>query len=217
MNSEHFNQLTNVVSNVSRETFDDLMAYKALVKKWQPHINLIANATVPEIWSRHILDSAQLFDLAPREAVSWLDIGSGGGFPGIVLAILLKGRCKSSGISAHMNMVESNGKKVAFLRTVSAALDLPVTVHQARIEDSYDAILTPDIITARALASLTILFEFIHPWFGMTTFALLQKGRDYAREVSESGAQWQFNLIQHKSIIDEDSVILEVRELRPVM
>jgi len=208
MSDQRFLQLSKIVLNVSRETFDDLCTYETLVRKWQPHINLIANKTLPDLWERHILDSAQLFPLQ-AEAMNWLDLGSGSGFPAIVLAIFLKARGTGS-----IELIESNGKKAAFLRTVIAALSLPATVHNIRIEDSYGIIRQPDVITARALASLSRLFDFIKPVVNSQTIALMQKGRDYLCELDEVAAQWIFDLIKHTSVVDEDSVILEIRNLR---
>jgi len=208
MNDQHFMQLLKIVPNVSRETFHDLYIYETLVRKWQPHINLIANATLPDLWQRHILDCAQLFPLQP-EAENWLDLGSGGGFPGIVIAIFLKAQGKG-----HISLVESNGKKTAFLRTVIATLSLPATVYNMRIEYNYSDILFPDVVTARALTSLSGLLNFIVPLMSHKTVALMQKGRDYMHELDEVSAKWQFNLIKHISVVNEDSVILEIRNLR---
>jgi len=110
MKSEHFTRLSQLILGVSRETFEDLCRYETFIYKWQSHINLVARSTVSDLWSRHIFDSAQLFPLQIK-AQNWLDLGSGGGFPGIVIAILLKGRG-----TGHIDLVESNGKKAAFLR-----------------------------------------------------------------------------------------------------
>ncbi|MHC5306079.1 16S rRNA (guanine(527)-N(7))-methyltransferase RsmG [Bartonella sp. LJL80] len=201
-------RLSQIVPSVSRETTERLLAFEAMVVKWQAKINLVANATLPKLWTRHILDSAQIYPLKSN-AKTWCDIGSGGGFPSIVTAIFLK---QSGG--SHIDLVESNGKKVAFLRTVIAELDLPATVHQCRIEDSYSEFGEPEVITARALASLDQLLSLSAPWLMHGSTALFQKGRDYASEVAEANANWTFNLIKHDSKIDEQSVILEITDLR---
>ncbi|CAM1630487.1 16S rRNA (guanine(527)-N(7))-methyltransferase RsmG [Bartonella apihabitans] len=206
---EKYLTLKEIVHSVSRETAASLMAFEEAVKKWQSHINLIANATLPELWTRHILDSAQIAALQP-DAKNWCDIGSGGGFPGIVTAILLK---EKSGF--HIDLVESNSKKAAFLRSVSAEFNLPATVHTCRIETSYIHIKKPEIITSRALASLGKLFELTLPWFEQGATALFQKGRDYKKEMAEAEQNWTFNSIIHQSKIDSQSVILEISKINP--
>lgn len=206
---EKYLTLKEIVPSVSRETAASLMAFKEAVKKWQSHINLIANATLPELWTRHILDSAQIAALQP-DAKNWCDIGSGGGFPGIVTAILLK---EKSGF--HIDLVESNSKKAAFLRSVSAEFNLPATVHTCRIETSYIHIKKPEIITSRALASLGKLFELTLPWFEQGATALFQKGRDYKKEMAEAEQNWTFNSVIHQSKIDRQSVILEISKINP--
>ncbi|WP_295880115.1 16S rRNA (guanine(527)-N(7))-methyltransferase RsmG [uncultured Bartonella sp.] len=206
---EKYLTLKKIVPSVSRETAASLMAFEEAVKKWQSHINLIANATLPELWTRHILDSAQIAALQPQ-AKNWCDIGSGGGFPGIVTAILLK---EQSGF--HIDLVESNSKKAAFLRSVSAEFNLPATVHTCRIETSYIHIKKPEIITSRALASLEKLFELTLPWFEQGATALFQKGRDYKKEMAEAEQNWEFNSVVHQSKIDSQSVILEISKINP--
>lgn len=216
MRDADFSQLQKIVPNVSRETFSDFCAYEALLRKWQPHINLVANATLPNLWQRHILDSVQLFPLQ-KTAIHWLDLGSGGGFPALVLAIMLKAQNRENTGSAFIDLVESNGKKAAFLQTVIAALSLPARVHNKRIESCYEDIAAPDVITARALADLSTLFTLIFPWCQKKTVALLQKGRDYERECEEAGAKWSFDLVTYNSAMNEESVILEIRHLHPVI
>lgn len=206
---EKYLTLKEIVHSVSRETAASLMAFEEAVKKWQSHINLIANATLPELWTRHILDSAQIAALQP-DAKNWCDIGSGGGFPGIVTAILLK---EKSGF--HIDLVESNSKKAAFLRSVSAEFNLPATVHTCRIETSYIHIKKPEIITSRALASLGKLVELTLPWFEQGATALFQKGRDYKKEMAEAEQNWEFNSVVHQSKIDSQSVILEISKINP--
>ena len=206
---EKYLTLKKIVPSVSRETAASLMTFEEAVKKWQSHINLIANATLPELWTRHILDSAQIAALQPQ-AKNWCDIGSGGGFPGIVTAILLK---EQSGF--HIDLVESNSKKAAFLRSVSAEFNLPATVHTCRIETSYIYIKKPEIITSRALASLEKLFKLTLPWFEQGATALFQKGRDYKKEMTEAEQNWTFNSVIHQSKIDSQSVILEISKINP--
>ncbi|MBV2142024.1 16S rRNA (guanine(527)-N(7))-methyltransferase RsmG [Falsochrobactrum sp. TDYN1] len=203
-----FESLRSVVPSVSRETTERLIAFEALFHKWSKAINLASPSTLVDLWNRHILDSAQIFPLASH-ASHWLDLGSGGGFPGIVTACFLK---EVSG--ASIDLVESAGKKAAFLRTATGHLDVPARVHSARIEAMWGKIETPEIVTARALASLNDLFRLAEPWLTSGSRALFQKGRDYQREIDESRVGWSFDLVQHQSAIDPASVILEISNLR---
>lgn len=205
-----YSSLKTVVPNVSRETTDRLIAFEALFRKWSSAINLASPSTLADLWNRHILDSAQIFQLAP-EATRWLDLGSGGGFPGIVTACFLKDRP-----GAAIDLVESVRKKAAFLQTAAGHLNVPAHVHSSRIEAMWDKIETPQVITARALASLNVLFELAEPWLTNGSKALFQKGRDYQREIDESRVGWSFDLVQHESAIDNSSVILEISNLRRI-
>ncbi|ABM45326.1 ribosomal RNA small subunit methyltransferase G [Bartonella bacilliformis Peru38] len=205
---QKYQELLNMLPSVSRETMENLIQFESLIIQWNAHINLISAATVPFLWTRHILDSAQIYPLY-SQCLHWCDLGSGGGFPAIVIAIFLKEKQKG-----HIDLIESNGKKVAFLRTVIAQLNLPATVYHCRIEDVYQKINAPEIITARGLASLNTLLQLTFPWLKQKTIALLQKGRDYAIEVENAYANWRFNLLKHQSKIDENSVILEISHVR---
>lgn len=203
-----FESLKAVVPAVSRETADRLIAFEELFRKWSKAINLASPSTLNELWTRHILDSAQLFPLA-SDAKNWLDIGSGGGFPGIVTACFLADQPGSA-----IDLIESAGKKAAFLRTASGHLNVPARIHSARIEAMWRKIETPQVVTARALASLNDLFGLAEPWLTNGAKALFQKGRDYQREIDESRVGWSFDLVQHQSAIDQASVILEISNLR---
>ncbi|OPB35689.1 16S rRNA (guanine(527)-N(7))-methyltransferase RsmG [Bartonella taylorii] len=205
---QKYQALLNIVPSVSRETMEDLIQFEALIIQWNKHINLISSTTIPVLWTRHILDSAQIYPLHSN-FLHWCDLGSGGGFPAIVIAIFLKQ--KKAG---HIDLVESNGKKVAFLRMVIAQLNLPAKVYHCRIEDVYQKIKKPEVITARGLASLDALLQLIFPLFTKKTIALLQKGRDYATEIKNASANWRFDLLKHKSKIDESSIILEISHVR---
>ncbi|MGO1162269.1 16S rRNA (guanine(527)-N(7))-methyltransferase RsmG [Brucella pseudogrignonensis] len=205
-----YSSLKKIVPVVSRETTERLMAFEQLFRKWSAAINLASPSTLADLWNRHILDSAQIFPLAP-EAKRWLDLGSGGGFPGIVTACFLK---EIPG--ASIDLVESAGKKAAFLRTTAGYVGVPARVHSERIEAMWDKIETPEVVTARALASLNLLFELSEPWLTNGSKALFQKGRDYQREIDESRVGWSFDLVQHESAIDTSSVILEISNLRRI-
>jgi len=201
-------RLQEVLSHVSRETVDNLCGFEELFRKWSKAINLASPSTLDQLWERHIVDSAQLFDMAPN-AKSWLDLGSGGGFPGVVLAILLKERP-----GGRIDLVESNGKKAAFLRTAIGQFSAPGTVHAARIDAVWTKIRNPEIITARALASLSDLFVLAEPWLTAGATALFQKGRDYCREIEESRDVWSFDLVERASVVDGDSVVLQISNLQ---
>ena len=203
-----FESLKAIVPAVSRETADRLIAFEELFRKWSKAINLASPSTLNELWTRHILDSAQLFPLA-SDAKNWLDIGSGGGFPGIVTACFLADQPGSA-----IDLIESAGKKAAFLRTAAGHLNVPARIHSARIEAMWQKIETPQVVTARALASLNDLFGLAEPWLTNGAKALFQKGRDYQREIDESRVGWSFDLVQHQSAIDQASVILEISNLR---
>lgn len=205
---DRYVQLCDVAGNVSRETFGRIEAFESEFRRWSARINLSAPSTLPDLWSRHILDSAQLMPLAP-DAKVWLDIGSGGGFPGAIVAILLKDRHGSS-----ISLVESNRKKAAFLQTVLATAKAPATVYPVRIEDSVDKVPKPDVITARALAPLDLLLQLAEPWLTKGARALFHKGRDYAAEIEKCHDDWQFDLVEHRSVIDGDSVILDISGLK---
>lgn len=197
-------EIRDVAGTVSRETLERLEAFETEFLKWSTRINLAAPSTLDALWSRHILDSAQLAALKP-DAMSWLDLGSGGGFPGAVMAILLGERP-----GASIELVESNHKKAAFLRSVLGSLGAPATVHIRRIEEATDVCGNAEIVTARALAPLPRLLELASPWLTAGAVGLFHKGRDYAAEVAESGDGWQFDLIEHRSKIDPASRILEL-------
>ena len=208
MTDPDFDEFRFVSGSVSRETFEDLKAFESIFRKWAARINLVAPSTLADTWRRHILDSAQLARIRP-DALHWLDLGSGGGFPGAVIAILLKERP-----GASIDLVESSGKKAAFLRTSMAQLAAPARVHAERIEEVPGRVGVPDVLTARALAPLSKLLTLAEPWLSAGTCGLFHKGREYSTEIKESSADWDYDLVNHKSLIDADSVILEVSKLR---
>jgi len=202
--------LQEAAGPVSRETFDRLVAFEQLFLKWNRSINLAAPSTLDDVWRRHILDSAQLARIAPQ-AKRWVDLGSGGGFPGLVLAFLLAER-----EGAAIDLVESNRKKASFLQAVIGQFGLPARVVARRIDDSYPLVLEPEIVTARALAALPALLDLSAPWLTKGATALFHKGRDYRTEVEESTHRWGFYLVEHPSMTDPHGVILELSELRTV-
>lgn len=208
MTTRDFEQFCFVSGSVSRETFEHLLAFESLFRKWAARINLVAPSTLIDLWTRHILDSAQLPRLKPN-AQRWLDLGSGGGFPGAIIAILLKERP-----GASIDLVESNSKKAAFLRSALAEFAAPARVHVERIEAMPGRVLSPEVVTARALAPLGRLLALCEPWLAAGASGLFHKGREYMSEVEESAAEWRYDLVKHTSLIDARSVILEVSGLR---
>lgn len=198
---------------VSRETQARLQHFIELFQKWAKTINLVAPSTIEDVWRRHIADSAQIFQLHPQPG-QWLDLGSGGGFPGIVTAIFLAEQGEG-----HVDLVESSQKKAAFLRVCLRECEARGAVHAVRIEEAPKTIHHADIVSARALAELDLLFEYISPWAerNRNIRLLLHKGRDYEREVEKARGRWQFDLVKHSSVVERDSVILDVTDLRPRM
>lgn len=173
----------------SDQALERLTIYAALVAKWQKAINLVAPNTLPQLWERHFLDSAQLLPLAPDGTTRWLDLGSGGGFPGLVMAAL--------GIET-VHLVESDQRKATFLREAARAMGLGgyVTVHMKRIEAVEPEILhaamggAPQVISARALASLKDLIPLAHRLAGPDTVYLFPKGRQAGDELTEARRYW---------------------------
>ncbi|NTH79095.1 16S rRNA (guanine(527)-N(7))-methyltransferase RsmG [Agrobacterium rhizogenes] len=191
---------------VSRETQGRLQHFAELFQKWAKTINLVAPSTVDDLWRRHIADSAQIFQLHPKPA-RWVDLGSGGGFPGIITAILL-----AEQRDGHVDLVESNQKKAAFLRVCLRECEARGAVHAVRIEEAPKIVADCDVISARALAELDMLLDYAAPWVerNENLRLLLHKGRDYEREVHKARGRWEFDLVKHNSVVESDSVILEL-------
>jgi 16S rRNA (guanine527-N7)-methyltransferase len=179
---------------VSRETAARLDRYVALLLEWQAKTNLVAPSTLPNLWTRHISDSLQLLTLAPSAKV-WVDLGSGGGFPGVVLACAL---AETSGATVHL--VERNGKKAAFLREALRVTNASGTVHLADIGDYVDRIGSKvDCVTARAVAPLHQLIGFVEPLVSRGAKALFLKGQDVEAELTEATKYWNIKPHLHPS------------------
>lgn len=196
---------------VSRETIDKLLAYEALLRQWQKTINLVAPSTLESIWSRHFADSAQLLALAPPDARRWLDLGSGAGFPGLVLAIMLGGR-----EGAKVTLVESDSRKAAFLAEVGRRTGAPVDIRPERIEKiaTQSKLGAVDVITARALAPLPRLLDLAAPAFSPETLGLFLKGREAQAEVDAARARWTFETTLLPSLTDGGGRIVQIRALQ---
>lgn len=204
MNGEKLAELERIAGTVSRETFERLLAFEKLFVKWASRIDLVSPSTMPDIWQRHILDSAQLLRLAP-DALDWVDLGSGGGFPGAVVAILVADRP-----DGHVRLVESNNKKCAFLRTALVELGFRPEVYPIRIETAITGWKPPQIVTARALAPLSKLVAMTEPWLAAGTRALFHKGGEYRGEIKLAHDTWNLDLIEHPSKVDPHGVILDI-------
>lgn len=199
--------------NVSRETLEALKLYGDLLTQWQQKFNLVSRSSIPDMWHRHFLDSAQILDYAPKTNPVWMDFGSGAGFPGLVVAILLRER--GGGV---VHVVESTGKKAKFLqevvdRTIGRDTGVEVHVHRERVEEM--DLLDVDVISARALASLNRLFTWSHRFAGPESIFLFPKGQDVDQELTEAAKYWNIDLDKYSSRTDPQAVILRVNHLTP--
>jgi 16S rRNA (guanine527-N7)-methyltransferase len=191
--------------DVSRETLDRLTAYADLLVKWNARINLVSPDSIPNLWDRHIADSAQLFRFIPQNTPNLLDVGSGAGFPGLVLAIMG---------ARDVHLVESDQRKVAFMREAARAAAIQVTFHPERIEKL--APFGAGVITARALAPLGQLLDWTAPFRGPETVCLFLKGQTVEAELTDAHKQWTMVLDRQKSLTDPTGTILALREVRRV-
>lgn len=201
------------VGAVSRETVNRLTIYVELLKRWQLAQNLVAPSTLSEVWLRHIADSAQVHFALPA-ARRWVDFGSGAGFPGLVTAILLQG-CAGCDIKPPMvYLIESNQKKVAFLRTVIRETGCPAEVHPARIEEVMSTWNEPvEGVSARALAPLVELCGFAEGLVDRGATAIFHKGKNFQEEIEVASHAWDMNLLERKSLIDPDSRLLVISRI----
>jgi 16S rRNA (guanine527-N7)-methyltransferase len=195
---------------VSRETWERLDRFVALLLKWQTTTQLVASSTLSDLWVRHVGDSHQLVGLASPAALTWVDLGSGGGFPGLVLACALADRA-----GATVHLVESNAKKAAFLREAVRVTDAPGIVHNMRIEKfAEDFQGRMDVITARALAPLPRLLDYCASLWTTGTQALLLKGQDVEVELTEATEYWKIEHTLMPSRTDPKARIVIVRMLQ---
>ncbi|MGR3395354.1 MULTISPECIES: 16S rRNA (guanine(527)-N(7))-methyltransferase RsmG [Paracoccaceae] len=193
--------------DVSRETGEKLSAFASLVRKWSPAINLVSKSDLPYIETRHIADSLQLSDYIPRSGGIWADFGSGGGFPGIVTAIVAAEKAPD----LRFHLVESDQRKSTFLRTAARELALNVTVHSERIETL--APLAADIISARALAPLDTLLGYAARHLSANGRCLFLKGQMHESEIETAREHWRFDCDSRVSRTDPDARLLRVSHL----
>jgi 16S rRNA (guanine527-N7)-methyltransferase len=196
---------------VSRETVGRLEAYEALLKRWQKTINLVAPSTLTDIWHRHLADSAQVWGLRPAQAKHWLDLGSGAGFPGLVLAIM----AAEEGQTRH-TLIESDSRKAAFLREVARTTGVAVDILCSRIESGeIPAKVGPvDCVTARALAPLPKLLGLAAPFFASHTTGFFLKGREVATENEDAMRTWNYTAEFHPSVTDPQGRVVVVSALK---
>ena len=194
--------------NVSRDTQERLDIYLELLRKWSPKINLVSPASLKDAARRHFDDSLQIASLTPEGAKSWIDMGSGGGFPGAVVAIALAG----SGL--EITLIESDQRKAAFLRTVSRETKTPFKVIAQRIEDV--PAMNCNVVSARALAPLADLLEYAEPHLVPNGKALFMKGGSWRNEVRDAQKTWRFTCDAHTSMTNPDAAVLEIGGLSRV-
>ena len=187
---------------VSRETLSRLEAYAALLTQWSTRINLVGRETLPDLWRRHILDSAQLRPLIPDSARSLIDLGSGAGFPGLVLAIL--------GVPG-VELVEADSRRCAFLREAARITEAKVTLRPCRIQA-----VPPhpvDVVTARACAPLDRLLELAEPFLSLSTLCLFPKGERFEEELTLVREGWTMSVSVEQSLSDRRGVILRLQQV----
>src|SRR6204780_748305 len=195
---------------VSRETLDRLDRFVAVLLEWQQRMNLIASSTEPKLWTRHIADSLQLLALAPQARI-WLDLGSGAGFPGVVVACAL-----ADTPGARVHLVERSTKKAAFLREAVHATGAPAEAHAAGLEDFVENLAVPvDVVTARALAPLAALLTATYPLLKVGTLGLFPKGQDVDVELTEAAKCWSIQSSLGTSLTDPKARIVCVTGIRP--
>lgn len=196
--------------NVSRETFERLEIFADLLVKWNPRINLVAKSTISTLWDRHIRDSLQLSRILEHTAPVWADLGSGGGFPGLVIAIT----AAETGNPGQTILVESDQRKATFLRTVVRETGIKATVIAQRIEEVEP--LQADVLSARALSDLSTLLGFASGHLAAEGRCLFQKGKTWKSEVQSARSLWQFSYDAIPSETDSEAVVLNIKGLSRV-
>lgn len=194
------------MTGVSRETHEKLERFAALLEEWNSRINLISPRDVPQLWSRHIDDSLQLAPYIPQGA-RITDLGSGGGFPGLILAMATE---------SAVTMIESDQRKCAFLREASRVCGVKTTVVSKRIDRVDPQSVEADVVTARALASLTVLLGWAEPLLKKDGFCLFLKGRKTPDELTEAACDWHMTYETFPSRTHEDGVLLKLSDIKRV-
>ena len=190
-------------TGVSRETLAKLETYAECLLHWQPHMSLVGKGTLNDLWHRHFLDSAQLGKLCPSDRLRVVDLGSGAGFPGMVLSIMGQ---------SNVELLESNKRKCSFLGEVVRVTGATAHITNARFED-VNAPELADVVTARAVAPLSRLLGYCSPWLKHGGIALLHKGGTVEQELTQATKDWTMHVHKHQSQTDPSGVVLEIREL----
>jgi 16S rRNA (guanine527-N7)-methyltransferase len=190
--------------NVSQETRARLKAYVGMLEDWNARHNLVSPASLADVWNRHIWDSAQLVRYVPESAQTLADLGSGAGFPGLVLAELLRGR-------VHVTLFEATTKKCRFLEAVRDRLGLDTIIRNERTEAAAPQAF--DVVTARACAPLDKLLGYAQKFLGPESMCLFLKGQNVGAELTQARNSWKMKALQYKSLTDPSGTVLEIREL----
>jgi 16S rRNA (guanine527-N7)-methyltransferase len=193
-------------TNVSRETLARLKAYAGLLEDWNSRHNLVSTRSLEDLWRRHFWDSAQLAPLIPAKVRTIADLGSGAGFPGLVLAEMLRDK-------TAVTLFEATTKKCDFLKAAALRMELPVLIQHVRMEDVFPQAF--DVVTARACAPLPKLLSYAQHFVGPNSVCLLLKGQNVGAELTEAHKSWKMKVRQIPSLTDPSGVILELKELSP--
>ena len=196
--------------HVSRETFERLEHYLALLNKWNPKINLVSPTTLAEAWTRHFIDSAQVFDLAGGNSATWVDMGTGGGFPGMVIAIM----SAELQPNREMTMIESDQRKCAFLRNVAREAGVRAQVLSKRIDQVEPQ--NAGVVSARALAALPQLLDFARRHMAPDGIALFPKGQSWREEIAKARLSYSFQHEAIESKTNPEAVVLRIGEIEHV-
>ncbi|MEX5598223.1 16S rRNA (guanine(527)-N(7))-methyltransferase RsmG [Pseudophaeobacter sp. C1-32P7] len=189
--------------NVSRETLDRLKIFEQVLQKWNPKINLVSRNSLDDLWTRHIIDSVQVFRcVSPPN--HWVDMGSGGGLPGVIVAIM----AAEESPNTKVTLIESDQRKSAFLRTAARECGAKLTVISKRIEQADPQ--NADVLSARALADLSLLLEFSERHLSPTGTALFPKGANWKKEVDNARQRWRFDFEPITSLTEPDAVVLKI-------
>lgn len=200
---------------VSRETLERLVLYVELLRRWQSTTNLIGPGTLEDVWHRHVADSLQLARHAPLTG-TWVDLGSGGGFPGLVIAIAMAENSDKASASGRIHLIESNSRKAAFLREAIRETQASADVHPVRIEAALPKLSEPvHVVTARALAPLASLCLHLAPLVEKGAIALVPKGQDVEAELTEAARSWNMVADRLPSLTDPKATILRMTHLAP--